>query len=295
MNFQSQTYEFFDEQLLQWKLARDNFAEMNNLKTKIFNFEQFNVEICCNPIRISSTAINIIKAEYPENSCFLCVENHPNNQIDVDLDEFVLLVNPYPIFPIHFTIAHKKHIRQEILPYFSNYLRFAKLLPDFVIFFNGAKCGASAPHHAHFQAAEQKYFPLLNDFNHSKNIFVELEKNNNYTIFESRNYLRKVVVIQAQSNVTELFQNLLARFITKGITSDMINVLCTYSNGTWTIFTFPRKNFRPTQFFEQNEAKHLRVSPGTVEMSGKFITPLMHHFQKITKTDVVDIYKQISF
>jgi hypothetical protein len=292
-NFQTSAYQFFENQLNTWQLARDNFEGLKLVKTKNFDFEKFSIEVCCNPVRIRLTAINVIKADYPENSCFLCKENRPEVQNSIDLEEFELLVNPYPIFPIHFTIAHKKHTVQDILPYLHHYLHFATLLPAFAIFFNGAKCGASAPCHAHFQAAEKIYFPLLKDYRNSKNVFEIIEQNADFTLKYSKNYLRNVICIVSENPIS-VFEKTLCNLQQRGIPNTMINVVSYFDNGEWTIFIFPRKAFRPTQFFEQDQDKRLMISPASVELSGKIITPLETHFNKITKADIIDIYKQIS-
>ncbi|MDR3327574.1 MAG: DUF4922 domain-containing protein [Prevotellaceae bacterium] len=292
-NFQTSAYQFFENQLNTWQLVRDNFEGLKLVKTKNFDFEGFSIEVCCNPVRIRSTAINVIKADYPENSCFLCKENRPSVQSSIDLGEFELLVNPYPIFPIHFTIANKKHAIQDILPYLHHYLYFATLLPAFAIFFNGTKCGASAPCHTHFQAAEKIYFPLFKDYRNSKNVFDIVEQNADFTLKYSKNYLRNVICIVSK-NPIPVFEKTLCNLQQKGIPNTMINVISCFDNDEWTIFIFPRKAFRPTQFFEQDEDRRLMISPASVELSGKIITPLEAHFDKITKANIVDIYKQIS-
>ena len=56
-----------------------------------------------------------------------------------------ILVNPFPIFPRHLTIPETAHVAQRIAPRFGDMLDLARQLTDYTIFYNGPKCGASAP------------------------------------------------------------------------------------------------------------------------------------------------------
>jgi ATP adenylyltransferase/5',5'''-P-1,P-4-tetraphosphate phosphorylase II len=93
------------------------------------------------------------------------------------------LVNPYPIFPEHFTIPRKEHIPQQIKPFFSDMLELAKSMDEFVVFYNGPKCGASAPDHLHFQAGTKNFLPLVNDYRKLMATYAEiLEKGSHYNL-----------------------------------------------------------------------------------------------------------------
>ena len=43
-------------------------------------------------------------------------------------------------------------------------LRLAEALPEYVVFYNGPQCGASAPDHLHFQAGNRGFLPIESDF-----------------------------------------------------------------------------------------------------------------------------------
>jgi len=73
----------------------------------------------------------------------------------------------------------------------------------------------------------------------------------------------------------------------------MMNIVCSFEDGIWYTFLFPRKAFRPWQFTAEGD-KQLMVSPATVELSGIFITPIESHFDRITKDDVISILEQCS-
>ena len=250
--------------------------------------------------------------------------NRPAKQKAVDFGNYEILVNPYPIFPEHFTIPRKDHIDQQIKPFFSDMLQLAKALDNYLIFYNGPKCGASAPDHMHFQAGTKDFLPLINDYKRLKethaNLVVTTEKMQIYT-FEG--YLRTVLCIESTDiesakdsfqKLYDFFQN--QPFPTTISTSSilplfsqnreqklnnelgkevepMMNIVCNYQSGKWFTFLLPRKAFRPWQYSaESNE--QLLVSPATVEMCGIFITPIEKHFERITKKDIENILHQIS-
>jgi len=168
---QQRVYNLFDSEIEDWQLARDKYADLQKSVSKRFCFGDFHIDVTCNPARMRSTmaaikqrldtmrtlpnSLNCLPSE-DRDKCFLCTDLRPKEQRYIEVGNFQILVNPYPIFPKHFTIAHKQHTPQVIVPYFDDFLYFAKNITDFAIFYNGANCGASAPFHAHFQAAAQK-------------------------------------------------------------------------------------------------------------------------------------------
>ena len=301
---QNIVYQLFDSEIEHWQLAKEKYAELEKSVLKCLDFGDFTVDVACNPARMRSTMANVKqrlehlrtapeKTHILDEKCFLCTDARPKEQQSVDVNDFQILVNPFPIFPKHFTIAHRQHTPQLIMPYFADFLYFAKNLPDFAIFYNGANCGASAPFHAHFQAAEKQYFNVVKDYkNLPEKYFEIIKKNDFFTLKEFKNYFRKAFCIETKNEQTaqEIFEQNFANYIK----DNMLNVICVYENGKYLLFVFPRKKFRPTQFYEENEEKRLAISPASVEMSGRFVTIFQEHFDRISKDDIIDIYKQIS-
>ena len=70
-------------------------------------------------------------------------------------DTTIILVNPFPIFPRHLTVPELAHTPQRIATRFTDMLELAEALTDYTIFYNGPKCGASAPDQLQFQDKEQ--------------------------------------------------------------------------------------------------------------------------------------------
>jgi len=231
-----------------------------------------------------------------ERKCFLCAANRPDEQKAIDFGDYEILVNPFPIFPEHFTIPHKEHIAQQILPYFTDMLQLAEALDDYLIFYNGPKCGASAPDHMHFQAVTKDFLPLENDYKRLKvthtDLLVTTEK---MQLYQMKNYLRTVYCIESTNieSAKDSFEKLYSFFQTEENIEPMMNIVCTFEAGKWFTFVLPRKTFRPWQYTAEAD-QQLMVSPATVEMCGIFITPIEAHFKRITKEDIVSILEQTS-
>lgn len=295
-NFNNQTKSLFNEQVSNWELARTNFEGLKTVKTKSFSFGDFDIKVQFNPARIVSSGAKVDAKTIAERPCFLCSENLPTEQKSVDAGEYLILVNPFPIFPEHFTIPFKKHVPQQIKPYFDDLLILAQALDEYVVFYNGPKCGASAPDHLHFQAGTKDFLPLVNDYKRLKNTHVELITDDiEYQLYSMNNYLRTVYCIESKDIIAtrHVFNALYNKFQNEGKEEPMMNIIVSYENDTWYTFILPRKAFRPWQYTAIGE-QQLMVSPATVEMCGIFITPVESHFERITKEDIENILKQIS-
>jgi len=291
-----QIKSLFHEQVSNWELARVNYAGLEKVRTKSFDFGDFKVKVQFNPARIVSSGAKVDGKTIAERKCFLCAENRPAEQKSVMFDDYDILVNPFPIFPEHLTIPYKQHFTQQIKPYFVDMLALAEEMDDYLIFYNGPRCGASAPDHLHFQAGTKDFLPLVNDYHRLKSTHVEsIIHEVDSDIYHMINYLRKVFCIESTSFSSahksfKLLHSMLQ--YDKGI-EPMMNIVCTFEAGKWFTFVLPRKTFRPWQYSAGDE-RQLLVSPATVEMCGIFITPVESHFERITQEDVESILKQVS-
>ena len=300
----SKITELLHEQVSNWELARTNFAGLKTVRTKSFDFGDFEVKVQFNPARIVSSGAKVDAKTIAERKCFLCTENRPAEQTAVDAGDYLVLVNPFPIFPEHFTIPRKEHVDQQIKPYFADMLELAEALDDYLIFYNGPRCGASAPDHMHFQAGTKDFLPLVNDYKRLKDTRAQLlVESENFQLFNFNNYLRTIYCIESTDveSAKDAFEKLYKHFqqtsppaLSKGEGAEpMLNIVCTFEDGKWFTFVLPRKTFRPWQYTAESD-QQLLVSPATVEMCGIFITPIEAHFEKITKEDVESILEQAS-
>jgi len=288
----------FHEQVSNWELARVNYNGLKTVRTKTFTFDNVQLTVQFNPARIVSSGAKMDAKTIAERKCFLCSANLPAEQKSIDAGNYTILVNPFPIFPQHFTIPRKEHIDQLIKPYFAEMLELAEALDDYVVFYNGPRCGASAPDHMHFQAGTRDFLPLIADYKKLKPGHSELiEEGDNYQLYKLKDYLRTVYCIESEtiSSSEIAFDKLYTEWEDrngKGI-EPMMNIVCSYENNKWYTFIFPRKAFRPWQYTAE-EDKRLMISPATIEMSGIFITPIESHFDRITKNDILSILEQCS-
>jgi hypothetical protein len=211
------------------------------------------------------------------------------------LDNYLILVNPFPIFPEHLTIPHLSHIDQRIENKFVEMLEIAKALEDFTIFYNGPKCGASAPDHFHFQAGIKRFMPIERDYRKGS-FFHEVKTQNGIDVIRWSEYLRTILTFSGKDKniLSAKFDSLFLEL--KKLQLDepepMLNILTSWEAGRWTIHIFPRQLHRPWQYFEEGE-KQIILSPASVDMGGVLITPRAVDFDKISMKDAQDIFEQV--
>ena len=289
--------KLLSDQLNDWQLAAKNYSELKNVQVREFDFEGFQIKVQFNPARIVSSAAKVDKQSIEARKCFLCEANRPAEQQQVEFGEYLVLVNPFPIFPKHFTVPVAGHVPQQISGRFEDMLNLAEALSDFTVFYNGPKCGASAPDHFHFQAGKKGFMPLeaeITCLKETKGI-----KISDYLVesWAVKDGIRNFIFIESadKTALTE-YLNMLYRsldlFNKSRDEEPMVNILAGFENGKWQIFVFPRFAHRPWQYFEEGE-KNILLSPASVDLGGVLITPLQKDFSKITKDDIADIFHQI--
>ncbi len=296
-NLNEQVLSLVEQQKVDWKIAAQNYDALNRIKTREFDFGYFKIVVQYNPERIRSSAAKTDAKSIAQRACFLCLENLPPKQKGILFqNSYLIITNPYPIFTKHLTIVKLEHTPQRILPHFHDLLNISKILPDFTIFYNGPQCGASAPDHFHFQGGNSGYMPLERELS-------ELEKNHSKTliqtstlkIFAVENFLRRmIVIVSSEKNLLEKsFGQMYNLPDPKNHEEPMMNVLCKYSENQWFVIIFPREKQRPSHYFREDK-KQLLVSPASVEMGGILILPHEDDFLKITKTEVAEIYNEVT-
>jgi ATP adenylyltransferase/5',5'''-P-1,P-4-tetraphosphate phosphorylase II len=289
--------EFVEAEKLTWSLAAANFKGLEKVKERSFHFNGFDIRAQFNPERMLSSVSNVDKKSIAARKCFLCNENRPVEQDAIEFgDQFLILVNPFPIFKYHFTVSSNKHVDQRFTPNVRNLLELAVAMEGFTVFYNGPECGASAPDHLHFQAGESEFLPVNEDFNRLKSTAQILYSGVETQVWAFDHFLRKMISIETNSMEEALriigvyylhFQAMQAEKV-----EPMMNALCTFSEGKWIIHLFPRKAHRPTQFFAKG-ADHILISPGSVDFGGVFILPRQEDFDKLTSENIVDILTQV--
>ncbi len=106
--------EFLSEQIAGWPQAAGNFDALAGVKVKEISLPGWTVKVQFNPARLVSSAAKVDAASLKARKCFLCEENRPEVQSGIDWGRYTVLINPFPIFPRHFTIPDKSHTDQQI-------------------------------------------------------------------------------------------------------------------------------------------------------------------------------------
>lgn len=298
MNFSNKARELIRNQINEWDLAAKNYSGLRKVKIKTFDFGHYHIDVQFNPERIVSSAAKVDALSIEMRPCFLCQKNLPAQQrgLIVD-DQYMVLVNPFPIFPEHLTIPNVMHTDQRISGNFDSMLNLASRLEDFIIFYNGPKCGASAPDHLHFQAGNKGFLPIENDFK-NENCSRKVRSVSGVTISHWPDYLRGIITLNSPDKVglIDCFSHVYSKLqkMQPGETEPMLNILASFDNGEWIIHIIPRTLHRPTQYFGTGD-KQIVLSPASVDMGGVVITPREEDFIKISEMDVKDIFRQVCF
>lgn len=297
MDLQTSVKQLFAAQMRDWPLAAKNFADLARVKVRTFDFDGFSVRVQCNPARVVSSAAKVDAAAIAARPCFLCAQNRPAEQAAVDCGDWEVLVNPFPIFPQHFTLVNRQHQPQEIASHIADFLRFTSVLPDYVVFYNGPRCGASAPDHLHFQAGTKDFLPLVGDYFRLKSARArQVDATGSARTFALDGYLRTVFCIEGKRDdaLQVAFLKLYNSLVSEPLVEPMMNLVACREQDCTYLFVLPRGAFRPWQYAAESAERQLLVSPAAVEMAGVFVTPGEAHFAKITAADIVDIFGQIT-
>ena len=305
---------FIENQLAKWQTARTNHEALNQIETRRFELAGNTITVQFNPARAVSTCAKVDKSSIEARKCFLCPENKPNEQdeIIISLDEpFSLRINPYPILPEHLTISSLKHqdqvladktIRQlpgKLISWLEEY--FAS---GYVLFYNGAKCGASAPDHFHFQAVKQSDVPVIQQWERLMETAVrekeiKTENGNTYSSFQITSYICPIQVFICNHSA-DILPEMINQYLEslplhEGESEPRYNLFAWQDKQRgFTMAYFPREEHRPA-CYTATRGEQLLVSPGALDMAGLLVTPRKEDFDRITESDITKIYKEVAY
>lgn len=305
---------FIENQLAKWQTARTNHEALNQIETRRFELAGNTITVQFNPARAVSTCAKVDKSSIEARKCFLCPENKPNEQdeIIISLDEpFSLRINPYPILPGHLTISSLKHqdqvladktIRQlpgKLISWLEEY--FAS---GYVLFYNGAKCGASAPDHFHFQAVKQSDVPVIQQWERLmetavRETEIKTENGNTYSSFQITSYICPIQVFICNHS-TDILPEMINQYLEslplhEGESEPRYNLFAWQDKQRgFTMAYFPREEHRPA-CYTATRGEQLLVSPGALDMAGLLVTPRKEDFDRITESDITQIYKEVAY
>ncbi len=309
--------KLLDKQLPLWETARKNYEDLDKVVTGEFVLGKCRLSAQYNPARMVSTGAKVDETSVKRRPCFLCEVNRPAEQLSYPLlRKYYLLVNPNPIFPQHYTMPLRHHRVQTIKDHYEDMMEIAVKMKDFLIFYNGPKCGASAPDHMHFQAGSCGIVPLQRDWTDIYKPIrsrlwpisetecleaIKLEAMADSTgVFSLRDYVCPGFVIITRTPYANkvLFDKLYkAMPVKEGDMEPMMNILAWVQpssvDGSQRIVSIiiPRSKHRPDCYFYEDEDKIL-VSPGAIDMGGLLIVPRAEDYAKMNAEKIKSIIQE---
>lgn len=285
---------FIDSQLAEWPLAAKNFAALEGVKVKTLTVDGMPVKVQFNPARIVSSGAKVDAKTVAERPCFLCAANRPSEQRGLDWRErYTVLVNPFPIFPRHLTVPDTSHVDQRIAGRMADMLILAAELPGYTVFYNGPRCGASAPDHMHFQAGNSDFLTLADIVAAAEPRTVRESDGARLSVADTLPLKFFVIDATTAESGAAMFERLLAAMpVHEGDDEPMMNILAyATADGTRAVVV-PRKRHRPS-FYGDGSGDTMMLSPASVDMGGVFITPLEKDFERLDADLVKKIFDEL--
>lgn len=285
---------FFTHQLDTWDEIRQRYEALKHVGLKQLGHRQLQY----NPARMVSTGAQIDRQTIAQRACFLCEKNRPEEQLTIDLgDDFELMVNPFPVLPMHFTIVRKTHVSQTILENYTEIYRLLELFPELFVFYNGPMSGASAPDHMHFQAGIGQELPLmtvLRKLEKELQVLIKQGNGSSLSMFNSASFKAFVIKSKAQETEMTLFKQLYAAMpVREGEKEPRMNIVAWRDGSEDVIVVLPRDNHRPACYFEEGD-RRMVISPGALDMAGLIITPREEDFNRMSEDKLISILKEVS-
>jgi diadenosine tetraphosphate (Ap4A) HIT family hydrolase len=286
------------QQKICWPLLRDAYAAQASAQVREISANGFSVKLQFNPRRIISSAAAVDPASISRRPCFLCVENLPEAQKGILYRQtYLILCNPAPIFPQHYVVSNRRHIPQSIE---NNMAAFLLLAKDFgsglSVFYNGPRCGASAPDHLHFHVVPSDMMPIEKEIREDRNKIL-IRRLEGASILTLMSLSRPIIIVEGKelrSVETALRMAVTAMQETLPASDEpMMNLLCAYDGTQWRVLIIPRRKHRPEAYYREGEERIL-ISPGMVDMGGLIITPVEKDFNAIDAEQIENIFKEVS-
>ena len=289
---------FFNRQLERWDDARKRYHDLRNVKTRELVVGASSIQVQWNPARMVSTGASIDKQTIQERPCFLCEQNRPKEQFKKSIDsQYDLLVNPFPILPTHFTIPSVKHRPQLIREAYGEIHKLLEEYPELMVFYNGPKCGASAPDHAHFQAGTSGRLPLQKSWkrlSHNLTQIISLNDDENISLIEDYPCPALLIRSRSQYGDEQLFLRLYEALPQHEDESEpMMNIVSWRKDEEYYSVVFLRGKHRPDCYYAEG-ADQFIISPGALDMAGLIITPRQEDFERLTPEKALGILSEVS-
>jgi ATP adenylyltransferase/5',5'''-P-1,P-4-tetraphosphate phosphorylase II len=285
------------EQKATWPTAHDNYAALTKVQNRTIQLDGFDMRLQFNPARIVSSGAKIDPKAIAERKCFLCNANRPKEQTSLAFgDDYLILVNPFPIFPEHFTIANNAHVPQLIAGNFKTLLDLARALaPRYTVFYNGPRAGASAPDHLHFQAGDRGFMTIESEVDRLKgNPSAACGVAKIHAIATQRPFI--FIESTSAPDAAVAFARVTSALndIAPQEDEPSANVLVWSDSGVLKIVILPRAKHRPDFYYAEGDAKIL-LSPGSVDLGGVCIMPVERDYHRLTADHLRQMLSEVMF
>jgi ribosomal protein S18 acetylase RimI-like enzyme len=299
LRFADLAADLLEHQKKSWPKLGEGYAALAAVRVRKVGGDRSRIYAQLNAQRLLSSAAPVDPESIRKRPCFLCLENLPSQQQGIlyRKNDFILC-NPAPIFPVHYTIAHLRHLPQAISDHFGTFLRLAEDFgPRMTLIYNGPRCGASAPDHLHFQAFPAGLLPVEKEILERTNL-VAARRRNGVAFSRAAGLGRGMVILEGEdmAAVAAAFGDAIRALgrLAGGAKEPMLNLLGAHTGRLWRLILFPRRRHRPDAYFQEGEGK-LLVSPGAVDMGGIFITPREEDFHALDPGLVERIFREVAF
>lgn len=279
---------FITAQRAEWPLAARNFDALEGVEVRGIAMPGMDIKVQFNPARIVSSGAKVDARSLAERPCFLCDKNRPAEQRGIDWRGYTVLVNPFPIFPRHLTIPAVGHTPQRIQGRVADMLALAAELPGYTVFYNGPRCGASAPDHMHFQAGNSDFLPIWQALDAAPLRTVADDGAGTRLSVCTALPVNVFVVDAATPEAGERMFDRLYRVLPEGEEEPMMNLLAAGSR----LVVVPRKRHRPSFYGTEGEGCML-LSPASVDMGGAFITPRREDFDRLDAQLLARVFDEL--
>lgn len=302
----NQIDKFVKDQLSVWPLAAENYRSLKKAGSKVLSIGGLPVTVQLNPCRRISSEASLDKESINRRSCFLCPENRPAEQTNIEFEgrkgrRYRVTLNPYPIFPSHLVISSFEHTPQSIWHRYQDLLDFVRENNEYLGFYNGPESGASAPDHMHFQACPQGLTPLQNRVDEllaagDDKTLDYLTNVKEARLFHLNEYARGVFVLcgATAKSTAKLFYRLLdCAPVPDGSSEPKMNIIAWCHEGEYRTAVIFRERHRPHNY-SSSGADHLAMSPGCADLAGVYVTTREEDFDKLDAGLLSQVVREVA-
>ncbi len=289
------SHDFFESQKISWPELSAACRDLAATRTRTITCGNHKVTLQYNPARQASSGAPLDKDSIRKRPCFLCAANQPRQQQGILYrNRYLILCNPAPIFDHHFTVVSSNHEPQDIASSLTLFLQLTHdASPDYIVFYNGPACGASAPDHLHFQMIPYDALPFLTELTRRPMIKIDA-----FVRLAAVANCHRTAVVMESKNAAALKKHFLhflktTQTILSSNDEPLMNVFCLYEKGHWQVISFLRRKHRPAAYFASGDQR-IFVSPGAIDMAGVIITPRLADFENLDGDSVESIYREVS-